>query len=114
VRTLRVREDISALLQIYTRYTVPVRVSVVHLTSPKLYIQQVALQTQSHRRDRVDDAFATSTSRICLRLMRFKLDLAPRVATSLPCKLEGRSYAALGSLTRRLRRHTCARLRLRM
>lgn len=29
-------------------------------------------------------AFATSTSRICLRLIRFKLDLEPSVATSLP------------------------------
>jgi len=28
-------------------------------------------------------AFATSTSRICLRLMRFKLDFEPSVATSL-------------------------------
>lgn len=58
VRTLRVRENISALLQINTRYTVPMRVSVLHLTTLKLYIQQVALQAQSHRRDRVDNGLA--------------------------------------------------------
>lgn len=37
------------------------RASVLHQASPKLYSQQVALQAQSHGRDRVDDGLA------CLR-----------------------------------------------
>lgn len=41
-------------------------------------------------------AFGTSTSRICLRLMRFRLDLEPRVATSLPfSSVKGKEQPAI-------------------
>ena len=54
-------------------------------------------------------AFDTSTSRICLRLMRFRLDLEPSVATSLPfLSVKGRSKRPSPRLTTQLPRRICA------
>jgi hypothetical protein len=93
VHVLRIRENISALLQVHTRYTIPARVSVTctercsDATHNKLPCRRNAIGAIGSTM--VRHAFATSTSRICLRLMRFKLDFEPSVATSLPfCQYE--------------------------
>jgi hypothetical protein len=94
VRILRVGENIAALLQVHTRYTVPVRVSVVcteryrGAAYNRLPCRRSAIGATGSTM--VWHAFDTSTSRICLRLMRFKLDFEPSVATSLSfCQYEG-------------------------
>jgi hypothetical protein len=120
-RRFRVAQDVAALLRVDASDAVPGYGSVDLLRSMRPQPELTAYRRLPDKRSAIGAAgsmmvshvLITSTSRMALRETFLRFDFEPRVATSLR---SGRSANEVGSsrkweamITRRLRRHTCAR-----